>query len=73
MVESLLLLELEPEPVKKILGAGQKWTGSATLTLRGLNIFHTGILSCHRSLNRYFFAFSHCHLIVMLKIVASLF
>ena len=22
---------MEPEPVKKILGAGQKWTGSATL------------------------------------------
>ena len=33
MVESLFLHELEPEPVKKILGAGagQKWTGSATL------------------------------------------
>ena len=32
MVESLLFVK-EPEPVKKILGAGagQKWTGSATL------------------------------------------
>ena len=25
--------ESEPKPVKKILGAGQKWTGSATLTV----------------------------------------
>ena len=30
--------ESEPKPVKKVLGAGQKWTGSATLILRELPI-----------------------------------